>query len=199
MDLTIVGAEVVGVSRPDRPYSDGTGTICERRWFWLLGGLQARDAQSVSFIGRRPAMTKRAEGTPWILAVLVVTLSAIAAGGEEPLAPAVEITDPDTLVYARALGVDLSAMTKTSSGLYVQDLLVGDGEVAVSGDVLVVAYTNWLHDGARIDSSEFPNRGPYEFRLGVSPIIAGVGGRGSQDGGGGHQALGHSATARVRQ
>ncbi len=122
-------------------------------------------------------MLSRAEGTPgtrWILAVLVVTLSTIAACGDEPVAPVVEMTDPDTLVYAPALGVDLSVMTKRSSGLYVQDLLVGDGEVAVAGDVLRMAYTNWLHNGDRIDSSEFPTRGPYEFRLGVSPIIPGL-------------------------
>jgi FKBP-type peptidyl-prolyl cis-trans isomerase len=44
-------------------------------------------------------------------------------------------------------------MTKTPSGLYFQDLVVGDAEEAVSGDMVTVHYTGWLHDGTEFDSS----------------------------------------------
>ncbi len=63
------------------------------------------------------------------------------------------VKDPTELEFAASLGVDLAQMTKTASGLYYQDLVVGTGAVAVAGGDVTVHYTGWLHDGTEFDSS----------------------------------------------
>ncbi|MFC1661049.1 FKBP-type peptidyl-prolyl cis-trans isomerase, partial [Gemmatimonadota bacterium] len=62
--------------------------------------------------------------------------------------------DVTEIEFAAELGVDLSQMTKTSSGLYYQDLVVGTGEEAEAGDEVTVHYTGWLPNGTQFDSSE---------------------------------------------
>jgi len=66
-----------------------------------------------------------------------------------------------------SLGIDLATMTKTASGLYYQDLVVGTGPVAKAGDSVTVAYTLWLPDGKMLDS------GVYPFTLGRGEAIPG--------------------------
>lgn len=45
-------------------------------------------------------------------------------------------------------------MTRRASGLYVQDLVMGNGAVSTRGRTVVVRYTGWLPDGRRFDSGE---------------------------------------------
>jgi len=53
----------------------------------------------------------------------------------------------------------------TASGLVYEDLQVGDGATAKSGDTITVNYTGWLEDGTKFDSSI--DRGqPIQFTLG---------------------------------
>jgi FKBP-type peptidyl-prolyl cis-trans isomerase FkpA len=73
--------------------------------------------------------------------------------------------------YAPELGVDLGAMQRTPSGLYVQDVQQGTGETAQAGDHVVVHYTGWLPNGRQFDSSR--DRGPFDFRLGQGEVIPG--------------------------
>jgi FKBP-type peptidyl-prolyl cis-trans isomerase FkpA len=72
---------------------------------------------------------------------------------------------------APELGVDLNAMTRTESGLYIQDLEQGEGEAAQLGRQVEVHYTGWLADGTRFDTSA--DRGPFEFVLGTGAVIPG--------------------------
>lgn len=91
-----------------------------------------------------------------------------AACGSDSTGP----TDPTDLVFAPSLGVKLSQMTLTSTGLYYQDLVVGTGDEAGVGQLITVHYTGWLHDGTKFDSSI--DRGdPFHFYLGVGSVIAG--------------------------
>jgi peptidylprolyl isomerase len=78
--------------------------------------------------------------------------------------------DPADLTFAPFLGVNLATMTKTASGLYYQDLVVGQGEEAFFGDSLRVHYTGWLHDGTEFDSSEGGE--PRVFQLNSGLIAA---------------------------
>ena len=74
--------------------------------------------------------------------------------------------------FAPELGIDLEVMTLTPSGLYYQDIVVGDGETLETGDLISVHYTGWLKDGTQFDSSR--DRGtPFEFHIGEREVIQG--------------------------
>ncbi len=76
-----------------------------------------------------------------------------------------------------APAVDLSAMTQTASGLYLLDLVVGEGEEAVPGQGVTVHYTGWFLDGEKFDSSV--DRGEtFRFPLGGGKGHRRVGRRG---------------------
>jgi FKBP-type peptidyl-prolyl cis-trans isomerase len=55
--------------------------------------------------------------------------------------------------------------------LEIQDLVVGTGREAKTGDVVEVHYTGWLTDGKKFDSSV--GRGPFSFDLGAGQVIQG--------------------------
>ena len=58
------------------------------------------------------------------------------------------------------------------SGLQFEDLQVGTGEQAASGNTVSVHYTGWLEDGTQFDSSV--ERGePFSFSLGAGGVIKG--------------------------
>ncbi|HEX5638621.1 MAG TPA: FKBP-type peptidyl-prolyl cis-trans isomerase [Burkholderiaceae bacterium] len=60
----------------------------------------------------------------------------------------------------------------TASGLMIEELAVGDGDAAKSGDEVTVHYTGWLTDGRKFDSSH-DRRDPFSFSLGRGNVIAG--------------------------
>ncbi len=45
-------------------------------------------------------------------------------------------------------------MMRRASGLYVQDLKIGTGAIALHGKSMVVRYTGWLASGKQFDSGE---------------------------------------------
>ena len=60
----------------------------------------------------------------------------------------------------------------TASGLQIEELRIGTGATARSGQSVVVHYTGWLTDGRKFDSSR--DRGdPFSFGLGRGQVIAG--------------------------
>lgn len=60
----------------------------------------------------------------------------------------------------------------TDSGLKIEDISEGEGEVAESGQSVSVHYTGWLLDGDKFDSSVDRNQ-PFEFALGKGMVIRG--------------------------
>tara|TARA_Y100000588_G_scaffold392200_1_gene503236 strand:- start:662 stop:1051 length:390 start_codon:yes stop_codon:yes gene_type:complete len=56
--------------------------------------------------------------------------------------------------------------------LEIEDITIGAGKTAQSGDVIFVHYTGWLVSGQKFDSSR--DRGtPFSFRLGSRQVIQG--------------------------
>jgi peptidylprolyl isomerase len=82
-----------------------------------------------------------------------------------------ESGDPAKVTYAPELGVDLTAMNRSESGLYTQDQVVGTGIEATNGRLLQVNYSGWLPDGTLFDTSL--GRSPFSFTLGQGRVIRG--------------------------
>jgi FKBP-type peptidyl-prolyl cis-trans isomerase FkpA len=60
----------------------------------------------------------------------------------------------------------------TKSGLKYEDIKVGTGPEAKSGDGVEVHYTGWLKDGKKFDSSKDRDE-PLRFQLGAGRVIKG--------------------------
>src|SRR4030042_4471845 len=60
----------------------------------------------------------------------------------------------------------------TASGLIYEDLQVGDGATAQSGNTVTVNYTGWLADGTKFDSSIDQGK-TFDFTLGTGGVIGG--------------------------
>lgn len=73
----------------------------------------------------------------------------------------------ETALFHESLNVDLDAMTRTESGLYYQDLVVGDGALAEPGSEVTVAYLLRYRSGATVESGEFT------FEIDAGESIAG--------------------------
>lgn len=68
-------------------------------------------------------------------------------------------------VFAGFLGIDLSKMTRLETGVYIQDIVVGEGDAAAVGDTLTVHYSLWLPDGRLIQDSRAIGDEPVELVL----------------------------------
>ncbi len=74
--------------------------------------------------------------------------------------------------YASALDVELAEMERRPTGLYVQDVVTGEGARADSGDIVTVHYTGWLPQGKKFDSSRDGGKA-FEVALGYGRVIDG--------------------------
>ena len=102
------------------------------------------------------------------LALFLATATLLAGCGSSRTG----IPDPAMNSYDPKLNVNLATMTKSPTGLYVQELAPGAGSPAAKGDAISMHYTGWLPDGKKFDSSR--DRGkPYGFVLGRGEVIRG--------------------------
>jgi FKBP-type peptidyl-prolyl cis-trans isomerase len=79
------------------------------------------------------------------------------------------------LLTLAACGGDGGSTTSPSTGggsLVVEDLVVGTGATAASGDTVTVHYLGTLTNGTKFDSS-YDRGTPYSFRLGTGAVIPG--------------------------
>ena len=65
----------------------------------------------------------------------------------------------------------LTAITD-ESGMGIDDIKIGEGDEAQSGQNVTVHYTGWLTDGRKFDSSKDRHE-PFQFNLGGREVIAG--------------------------
>jgi FKBP-type peptidyl-prolyl cis-trans isomerase len=67
---------------------------------------------------------------------------------------------------------DMAKTTKTADGLEIQDITVGTGAEAKSGDTITVNYLGTLTNGTKFDSSYDRNQ-PFTTQIGVGQVIKG--------------------------
>jgi FKBP-type peptidyl-prolyl cis-trans isomerase FkpA len=104
------------------------------------------------------------------LALLIASsISLGACGSDSTTEPAPTI---ETATFAQALGVNIAASTKTTSGLYYRDIVVGTGALVTTGQTVSVHYTGWLTNGTQFDTNG-PNDTPFPFVLGTGNVIVG--------------------------
>ncbi len=82
------------------------------------------------------------------------------------------VSRTEHLTFAPSLGVELERMTRTESGLYFQELRLGEGPEAGEGDRVAVHYAGWLPDGDLFDGI-VPPADPMSFTLGEGEVIRG--------------------------
>lgn len=113
---------------------------------------------------------KRLVYAPMLAALLVAGCgggSGNAVDGSAALPP----SDPALLFFAPELEIDLTSFEQTRSGLYVEDVEVGDGPVARRDSRVWIHYVGWLPDGTVFDASVGGD--PYHLRLGGREVIRG--------------------------
>lgn len=108
-----------------------------------------------------------------LFASSLVGLAGCNGSNEGTVDPGVYSSDPATATYAPALNVSLPTMTKSATGLYVKDLVVGTGTVASAGYTARVSYTGWLINGVKFDTSEGKLPGYFEFLMNAGQVING--------------------------
>lgn len=100
--------------------------------------------------------------------VALVAAVVLAGCSEGSTQPEVEFQVIEELDFAPSLGVDLSAMTRTESGVYLQDVVEGTGPQVVFGSVVTINLTGWLANGSQwINSTE-------SLLLGNTSVILGL-------------------------
>lgn len=107
---------------------------------------------------RRAARAKRRNQQRIIIIVsLLVIIGAIAA----------------VIYYNASKGKQAAGeLITTASGLQYQDLTIGAGQEAKTGDTVSVHYVGYLDDGTKFDSSRDRNE-PFEVTIGAGGVIAG--------------------------
>lgn len=113
--------------------------------------------------------TPRSSLLPLALPLVLVTLAASGCLQEEPAGPSVDYEVIEEVTFAESLGIDLDAMTMTSEGIYIQDVVEGDGVGADFGDVVEIVYSGYLHTGV-----QYLPEDTIEFQLGGEIVPEGV-------------------------
>jgi FKBP-type peptidyl-prolyl cis-trans isomerase FkpA len=114
----------------------------------------------------------RGFGHGWgVLVGVGLLFVAACAGGGSAAAPPPGPIEPEEIVFAPELGVDLGAMERTPSGLYLQDLRTGGGFAAQRTSLVAVRYVGYLPDGTIFDATG--DGEPFQFRLGSNEVIRG--------------------------
>jgi FKBP-type peptidyl-prolyl cis-trans isomerase FkpA len=104
---------------------------------------------------------------------LILFVLVLASACSSPTEPDSRWAQPETIQFATSLNVDLAAMTRTQSGLYWQDLVVGSGATAAVGNTIRVHYVGWFPDGTIFENSRSEGNTSIEFPLGVGLVIPG--------------------------
>jgi len=95
---------------------------------------------------------------------LVVCALAVLGACDLNTDPANEPTDPATETFASSLQVNIATMTKTTSGAYYRDLVLGGGDALAGVPTVVISYVEYLKTGVVVRT----------VSSGVQPLTAAI-------------------------
>jgi FKBP-type peptidyl-prolyl cis-trans isomerase FkpA len=116
-------------------------------------------------------VSKRRSGTLMVAFALIV-LIALSGCAAKPAASPPGSTQSEPAAAQGSTPDDSPGTTKEVTELKIEDLKVGDGAEAKTGDTVSVHYTGWLTDGTKFDSSRDSGT-PFQFTLGQGRVIRG--------------------------
>ena len=100
------------------------------------------------------ALPRRARFRPFLAGPMALAILIACSSEGGPLEPGPP--DIEDLVFAPSLGVDLDLMTRLPSGLYLRDLVAGEGERVGQQRGVRFNFQGWLHDGTPVDEGMYP-------------------------------------------
>ncbi len=114
----------------------------------------------------------------WLTAGLTLALAIALAGcGSKADQPSTTTTPTDQSATQPQQTTPTETQTPTPTAdvteLKIEDLVVGKGVAAKTGDVVTVHYTGWLTDGTKFDSSVDRGQPLDPFTLGAGSVIPG--------------------------
>lgn len=104
--------------------------------------------------------------------ICLLLLAGATACGSAASPPPNSPAPRDSVAFAPALQVDLRAMERTGTGVYLRDLAVGEGPPVRRGQTVWVHFAGFLPDGTQFDAVA-PPREPVRFELGRGEVIRG--------------------------
>jgi FKBP-type peptidyl-prolyl cis-trans isomerase FkpA len=121
-------------------------------------------SRSLAPCNHEDEMRALSDPAKWLATLSCVTmLACIETSGPVEAEP--QVIEQTT--FAPTLGIDLSAMEILESGVYIQDLTVGEGDSVVWGEEVRVGFDGWLSNGTLFDSDE------HTLLMGNNEVIAG--------------------------
>jgi FKBP-type peptidyl-prolyl cis-trans isomerase len=106
-----------------------------------------------------------------IAGVALVALTSLVGCSSTPAGSTTEPTQSEQQPAA-AVAPTSPGKTEEVTTMKVEDMVVGTGAEAKSGNTVTVNYTGWLTDGTKFDSSLDAGQ-PFEFALGQGEVIRG--------------------------
>lgn len=104
---------------------------------------------------------------PLGVGTLVLAALAAACSSIDVSTPEVEFEVIEEVTFDPSLEIDLEQMTKLPSGVYIQDLVEGEGDALANGSRAYVNYSGWLRTGFLFGT------GTYEYLVGANQAIPG--------------------------
>jgi len=105
-----------------------------------------------------------------VLASSIVVIPLAACSEATPFEPQVI----ETTTFFAGLGIDLAAMTKLPSGVYILDDSVGTGALLADGDSVQIDHSGWLSNGYQFSGGVFRSLYPTSFIDGFSIGLEGM-------------------------
>src|SRR5262249_38291413 len=149
-----------------------------RAWGWkLLRPTANVSSMEIALRTYNPSISDRTLRRGRTLRGALMAALCVAAGStacaSRPVVPSPEVVavpKPDPARFAKELGVDTAQMHPIRSGLFYQDVVVGQGNPVLRGMTVEVNYVGWLADGTQFDNSL--SRGiPLPVTIGSGSVI----------------------------